>query len=194
MALETHTISSIKNNAKIIKQSLKRLGTEISHSHALEVASNLAGYKDWNTASAQISRNTLVALETYITDNSKNDQRTDDFDASVKANNLAHLSPLKRLTHLEDRFTELGYPELTLACKSIVGSGPNGSEIYKSIHEDNMKESVGTWKIVWLKDKITILENIELFQEECIRHGFNPDRFIQELSDEAIKIEDFLQG
>lgn len=59
MALETLTISSIKNNAKLIKQSLKRLGTEISHSHALEVAANLAGYKDWNTASALVNRNTL---------------------------------------------------------------------------------------------------------------------------------------
>lgn len=187
MAFETPTITTIKNNAKLIKQSLKRLGTEISHSHALEVAANLAGYKDWNTASALVNRNTLEGLETYT----KNAQEIDDLNISQ---DLAHLSPLKRLTHLEDRFTELGYPELTLACKSIVGSGPNGSEIYKSIHEDNMKESVGTWKIVWLKHKITILENIELFQEECIRHGFNPDRFIQELSDEAIKIEDFLQG
>lgn len=193
MALETLTISSIKNNAKSIKQSLKRLGTEVSHSHSLEVASNLAGYKDWNIASAQINHNTLQALETYISDSSKNNNETENSDTLVKSNDLAHLSPLTRLTHLEDRFTELGYPELTLACKSIIGTGPKGTEIYKSIHEDNMKESVGTWKIVWLKHKITILENIELFQEECIHHGFNPENFIQELSDEAIKIENFLQ-
>lgn len=193
MALETLTLPSIKNHAKLIKQSLKRLGTDISHGHALEIASNLAGYKDWNTARAQISRNSLKALEMYISDRSNNDQETDNFDTSLKANDLSHLSPLKRLTHLEERFTELGYSELTFACKSIVGSDETGTKIAKSIHEEHMKESVGTWKIVWLKQKITILENIELFKEECIRHGFNPDDFIQELSNEVIKIEEFLE-
>lgn len=193
MAFETHTLTSIKNNAKIIKQSLKRLGTEISHGHALEIASNLAGYKDYNTASAQVSRNTMEGLESFVSEHTGDENKSDQDAFESQVNNLARLSPLKRLSSLEDRFTELGYSELTFACKSIVGSDETGTKIAKSIHEEHMKESVGTWKIVWLKQKITILENIELFQDECRRHGFNPDDFIQELSNEAIKIEEFLE-
>lgn len=46
------TAEQIRENAKIIKNVLGRLGVDIKHGHALEAASAVAGYRDWNTAAA----------------------------------------------------------------------------------------------------------------------------------------------
>jgi len=46
------TAEQIRQNVKIIKDALGRLGVDIKHGHALETASAVAGYRDWNTASA----------------------------------------------------------------------------------------------------------------------------------------------
>lgn len=52
------TAEQIRQNAKIIKDALGRLGVDIKHGHALEAASAVAGYRDWNTASATAPKHT----------------------------------------------------------------------------------------------------------------------------------------
>ncbi len=56
MATRTYSVQEIKNNAKIIKETSARLGVIVKYSHALEISSVIAGYKDWNTACAMAEK------------------------------------------------------------------------------------------------------------------------------------------
>ena len=49
------TPENFKDKAKIIRSFMKeKCDADISHSHGLELISQLFGYKDWNTASAAV--------------------------------------------------------------------------------------------------------------------------------------------
>lgn len=53
MSMRTPTPESFKEKAKVIRQFMKeKCGADISHSHSLELISQLFGFKDWNTAAA----------------------------------------------------------------------------------------------------------------------------------------------
>ena len=53
MSANTPTREYVKEKAKLIRKFLKeRSGVEVSHSHCLEIASQLFNFKDWNTATA----------------------------------------------------------------------------------------------------------------------------------------------
>lgn len=49
------TLNQLKQNAKLINQALKDLGHPLTHSTSLNVASRGFGFKDYNTAKAQLS-------------------------------------------------------------------------------------------------------------------------------------------
>ena len=95
---------------------------------------------------------------------------------------------LEKLHQMENTFEKRGNIELATACKAIVGSD-GGNGIGKSIDEDAMKETMGTLKVIWLKHKITILENQEEFENECQQLDLNPDDFLKEINEEVMKIE-----
>lgn len=55
--MHTHVPSqeSLKEKAKVIRKFIKdKCSADISHSHSLELISQVFGFKDWNTASASI--------------------------------------------------------------------------------------------------------------------------------------------
>ncbi len=68
MSTNTPTPESLKEKAKLIRKFLKeRSGVEVSHSHCLEMVSQLFNFKDWNTATAALKQNgTQNALPVHI--------------------------------------------------------------------------------------------------------------------------------
>lgn len=68
MSANTPTPDSIKEKAKLIRKFLKeRSGVEVSHSHCLEMVSQLFNFKDWNTATAALNKKqTQETLPIYI--------------------------------------------------------------------------------------------------------------------------------
>jgi hypothetical protein len=48
----THSLETLKHQAKRLRASLSETGNAISHSHALELVAHQHGYRDWNTAYA----------------------------------------------------------------------------------------------------------------------------------------------
>jgi hypothetical protein len=99
---------------------------------------------------------------------------------------------LSKITLLEAILEEEGHDELLKACKSIVGSDGSESGMGISINEDGMKETMGTWKVYWLKYKIIILENVTLFNDKCNEVGLSPDKLIYELTNDIEKVEAIL--
>lgn len=55
--------STIKLQAKRLRQSLETEGTSISHAEALELVAKQFGFRDWNTMSARISNATRNELQ-----------------------------------------------------------------------------------------------------------------------------------
>lgn len=57
MSANAPTPESLKEKAKLIRKFLKdRSGVEVSHSHCLEMVSQLFNFKDWNTATAALKQ------------------------------------------------------------------------------------------------------------------------------------------
>jgi hypothetical protein len=55
--MTTQTREDLKNKAKLIRNFLEeKCNSQISHSQGLELISNVFGFKDWNTASALLSK------------------------------------------------------------------------------------------------------------------------------------------
>ncbi|WP_374030839.1 glyoxalase superfamily protein [Bdellovibrio bacteriovorus] len=55
MSAGTSTLEALKERAKVIRSFLKeKYGIDVSHSHCVEMASKVFGFKDWNTASAML--------------------------------------------------------------------------------------------------------------------------------------------
>jgi len=52
-----YTTSEVKAHATILRDVLSGMGHEVKHSHCLEVISNIEGYPDWNTHTAELNRN-----------------------------------------------------------------------------------------------------------------------------------------
>ncbi len=53
--MSTPTQESLKEKAKLIRKFLnEKYGVDVSHSHCIELTSQLFGFKDWNTASAAL--------------------------------------------------------------------------------------------------------------------------------------------
>lgn len=53
MSTGTPTLEALKERAKVVRSFMKeKYGVDVSHSHCVEVASKVFGFKDWNTASA----------------------------------------------------------------------------------------------------------------------------------------------
>jgi len=74
-----------------------------------------------------------------------------------------------------------------------VGSDGSDKGVAKSIDENNMQETMGISKVYWLKYKIVILENLDVFKEKCEELGLVANDFIEEISKDVIKVEDFLK-
>ncbi len=52
------TPENLKEKAKVLRKVLKeKHGSDISHSHCMEMISQIFGFKDWNTASASLKPN-----------------------------------------------------------------------------------------------------------------------------------------
>lgn len=57
MSSDIATQNSLKEKAKLIRKFMKeKCNADISHSHSLELISQLYGFKDWNTALALMQR------------------------------------------------------------------------------------------------------------------------------------------
>ena len=52
-----HTIIDVKSHAARLREALDGLGHQLKHSKCLEAISQLEGYPDWNTQTAEIIRN-----------------------------------------------------------------------------------------------------------------------------------------
>jgi aspartate ammonia-lyase len=95
---------------------------------------------------------------------------------------------------LEEILEEEGYFELLNACKSIVSIDDSDYSIVKPIDENNMKESMGVSKVYWLKHKIAILDNIDVFEEKCKELELNAENFLKEINDDIKAVELFLNN
>ncbi|MGZ8546831.1 MAG: hypothetical protein ACXWVU_05485 [Sulfuricurvum sp.] len=100
---------------------------------------------------------------------------------------------LSLISELEEILEEEGYTELLNACRAIVGSDGSDNGVAKSIDENNMQETMGVSKVHWLRYKIVILENLDIFKEKCEELGLVANDFIEEINKDVIKIEDFLK-
>lgn len=99
---------------------------------------------------------------------------------------------LEKISLLEDILEEEGYLELLMACKTILGSDGGHSEVVYSVNEEAMAESSGYSRVYWLKYKITILENLDIFREKSEEVGLHVDRFLAEINQDVQQVEDFL--
>lgn len=52
-----HTTIEVKSHAAKLREALAGLGHQLKHSQCLEAISQLEGYPDWNTQTAEINRN-----------------------------------------------------------------------------------------------------------------------------------------
>lgn len=68
MSINPPTPENLKEKAKLIRKFLKeKSDVEVSHSHCLEMVSQLFGLKDWNTAAAVLKpKNNQPPLPFYI--------------------------------------------------------------------------------------------------------------------------------
>lgn len=62
-SLDTPTASSLKSEAKELRDSLARAGQSLSHSAALEQIAQKHGFRDWNTARAALPERTLAPFQ-----------------------------------------------------------------------------------------------------------------------------------
>lgn len=99
---------------------------------------------------------------------------------------------LSKINELEEILEEEGYTELLMACKSILGSDGSENGVCISVNEDEMKETINVSKVYWLKHKIVILENIEIFQEKCQELGLDVNKFIDGINKDVKKVESIL--
>ena len=99
---------------------------------------------------------------------------------------------LSKIDELEEILEEEGYTELLMACKSILGSDGSETGVCISVNEDAMKETMNISKVYWLKHKIVILENIEIFEEKCQELGLKIDTFIDTINKDVKKVESIL--
>lgn len=102
------------------------------------------------------------------------------------------LGKIKRLHLMEDKLNELGYPQLKIACKAIVGSNREGTGLSYSIQEDLMKEYEGIWHTTWIPHKVAILQNEAIFTKVADDSGFNATKFIDILYEDIRATENFL--
>lgn len=107
---------------------------------------------------------------------------------------LRSLGKIKRLHLMEDKLDELGYPQLKMACKAIVGSNGEGTELRYSIREDLMKEREGIWHTTWIPHKLAILQNEAIFTKVADDFGFDATNFINSLYDDIRNTENFLSS
>lgn len=62
-SLDTPTASSLKSEAKELRDSLARAGQSLSHSAALEQIAQKHGFRDWNTARAALPERALAPFQ-----------------------------------------------------------------------------------------------------------------------------------
>lgn len=63
LSLDTPTISTLKAEARALRDERQEAGTPLSHGAALEEVAHRHGYRDWNTASAALPDRTAVPLQ-----------------------------------------------------------------------------------------------------------------------------------
>lgn len=86
MTLSIPTSENFKDKAKIIRSFMKeKCGADISHSHSLELLSQLFGCKDWNTAKAALTEYERVKALASIR------SKKNEIPASVKGFNMGEL-------------------------------------------------------------------------------------------------------
>lgn len=54
--------TAVKNAAKVLRDEVRAAGAELTHSQSLEIVAHQLGYRDWNTASAQLSTGSGAAI------------------------------------------------------------------------------------------------------------------------------------
>ncbi len=62
-SLDTPSISTLKSEAKALRQERSLAGTPIGHSAALEAVAQQYGYRDWNTAAAALPDRIRVPVQ-----------------------------------------------------------------------------------------------------------------------------------
>lgn len=62
-SLDTPSISTLKSEAKAVREELALAGTPVTHSQALEAVAKKHGYRDWNTASAALPERIAIPVQ-----------------------------------------------------------------------------------------------------------------------------------
>ena len=62
-SLDTQSISTLKSEAKALREERARAGTPLGQGQALEEIARRHGYRDWNTASATLPERIAVPLQ-----------------------------------------------------------------------------------------------------------------------------------
>jgi hypothetical protein len=62
-SLDTPSISTLKSEARAVREELALAGTPVTHSEALETVAKKHGYRDWNTASASLPERIVVPVQ-----------------------------------------------------------------------------------------------------------------------------------
>lgn len=93
---------------------------------------------------------------------------------------------------LEANLKAKGYTELAKACQAIVGSDGTRTGMCKSVDEDGMKEHAGIPKVHWIKHKLAILEDLNIFRTEAVAAGLDPTNFLATIEKEVIAVEELL--
>ncbi|HEX5330620.1 glyoxalase superfamily protein [Sulfuricurvum sp.] len=175
----TPSEKQLKQSAKAIQSALKELfDIEINYTQALEISARSHKFKSWDVACATAKKVQKQALNPLLQPLSKKP--------------LGSMSTLDRLHQMEDHFESLGYPQLKMACKAIVGCHNNKTDLLNSVWEMSMKANEGVWFSTWLPHKIAILQNEDLFKKVAGDFGFDATQFIDGLTKKIAQIEDFL--
>ena len=62
-SLDTPSISTLKSEAKALREERARAGTPLGQGQALEEVARLHGYRDWNTASASLPDRIAIPVQ-----------------------------------------------------------------------------------------------------------------------------------
>ena len=62
-SLDTPSISTLKSEAKALREERARAGTPLGQGQALEEVARLHGYRDWNTASATLPERIAIPVQ-----------------------------------------------------------------------------------------------------------------------------------
>jgi hypothetical protein len=62
-SLDTPSITTLKAEAKLLREERAKAGTQLGHGAALEEVAHRHGYRDWNTASAALPERVAIPVQ-----------------------------------------------------------------------------------------------------------------------------------